>query len=428
MKRQAEGQVQMLPTQESMGLKRTKFDVENSAAAQGAVSDGLLALQMLLKQARESSAKNANNNISNEAPKVQQQQQQQAPLQMPLMQQPQQQQMPLNKDFGSSMTSLPFFQNMMPLMQQQPQQTPVQSSNWNNLMMGALSGIPQQQQQQQQPQMHMQMPEQVNMMNFVNSLPSFAFQQQQQQQPQQTFSNDNTLMQLAQLLQQQQQQQQQQSMFTGAPMISQMAQIVPAPAPLMATTSSGSNNDSLASKIALPSRRVRQKASNYSKFRGVFRQKGTKPWAVRVTLNNDMVKEIGQFSSEVEAALAFDRACIAHGLDRSLLNFPESVALEDQKDGSASVDSGSEPGSPDANSDASSVKLKRNMPSSNYRGVCWNKCNKSWKASIKVNGKNTHIGYFDNMHEAALAYDLKAIEVRGSRAILNFQHPKHPGF
>jgi len=59
-----------------------------------------------------------------------------------------------------------------------------------------------------------------------------------------------------------------------------------------------------------------------------------------------------------------------------------------------------------------------------YRGVCWNNCNKAWKASIKVKGRNIHIGYYDVSHEAALAYDFKAIQERGASAILNFVHHK----
>ncbi len=43
--------------------------------------------------------------------------------------------------------------------------------------------------------------------------------------------------------------------------------------------------------------------------------------------------------------------------------------------------------------------------SSEYRGVSWqNRANK-WRAQIRINGKVTHIGFFDDELDAALAYD-----------------------
>ena len=60
---------------------------------------------------------------------------------------------------------------------------------------------------------------------------------------------------------------------------------------------------------------------------------------------------------------------------------------------------------------------------SKYRGVCWNKSNSSWKACLKVKGKNVHIGYFDDEVDAARAYDVKAYSIRGQGAKLNFPRP-----
>jgi len=75
------------------------------------------------------------------------------------------------------------------------------------------------------------------------------------------------------------------------------------------------------------------------------------------------------------------------------------------------------------NAEVMKKKLATNT-SSIYRGVCWNKCNSSWKASIKVKGVNKHLGYFDDMRDAALAYDFAAMRVRGDSAILNFRNHK----
>jgi hypothetical protein len=42
--------------------------------------------------------------------------------------------------------------------------------------------------------------------------------------------------------------------------------------------------------------------------------------------------------------------------------------------------------------------------SSEYVGVCWAKHNKKWRASIWINGKKKHLGYFIDELEAAKAY------------------------
>ena len=62
---------------------------------------------------------------------------------------------------------------------------------------------------------------------------------------------------------------------------------------------------------------------------------------------------------------------------------------------------------------------KQKNTSSIYKGVCFYKCSKKWMASIGLNGKKTHLGYFDTEAEAAKAYNTKAIELFGEFANLN---------
>lgn len=47
---------------------------------------------------------------------------------------------------------------------------------------------------------------------------------------------------------------------------------------------------------------------------------------------------------------------------------------------------------------------KRKGASSCFPGVSWATHAKSWKAQIRVNGKNKHLGYFFSAEQAALAY------------------------
>lgn len=45
-----------------------------------------------------------------------------------------------------------------------------------------------------------------------------------------------------------------------------------------------------------------------------------------------------------------------------------------------------------------------------------------WRASIWHDGKSVYIGNFKTREDAALAYDAKAVELRGEFAVLNFPH------
>jgi hypothetical protein len=54
---------------------------------------------------------------------------------------------------------------------------------------------------------------------------------------------------------------------------------------------------------------------------------------------------------------------------------------------------------------------KKKDCSSIYRGVCWYKTAKKWRARIRIDGKNTHLGYFDDEHEAGAIYQIAYEEI-----------------
>jgi hypothetical protein len=55
--------------------------------------------------------------------------------------------------------------------------------------------------------------------------------------------------------------------------------------------------------------------------------------------------------------------------------------------------------------------------SSIYKGVYFDKG--KWRAKIKKDGKNYHLGYFEIEKEAAEAYNKKAIELNSGFTLLN---------
>ena len=56
---------------------------------------------------------------------------------------------------------------------------------------------------------------------------------------------------------------------------------------------------------------------------------------------------------------------------------------------------------------------------SGYKGVSWNKNMKKWRARIGISNKKIVLGYFDDLKEAALAYNKAATKYFGEFALLN---------
>ncbi len=57
---------------------------------------------------------------------------------------------------------------------------------------------------------------------------------------------------------------------------------------------------------------------------------------------------------------------------------------------------------------------------SRFRGVCWKKTIRKYAAKIQKNGKRYYLGYFADEIEAAVVYDIKAMELFGEFAYFNF--------
>jgi hypothetical protein len=69
---------------------------------------------------------------------------------------------------------------------------------------------------------------------------------------------------------------------------------------------------------------------------------------------------------------------------------------------------------------AKNRRLHKNNKSG-YKGVCWHKQHKKWYSHIKANKKYIFLGLFDNLIDAARAYDQAAKIYHGEFAKLNLE-------
>lgn len=59
---------------------------------------------------------------------------------------------------------------------------------------------------------------------------------------------------------------------------------------------------------------------------------------------------------------------------------------------------------------------------SGFMGVSWSKKHRKWLAAVSANGNRICVGQFDDATEAAKARDVRAMELHGEFAVLNFPH------
>lgn len=72
------------------------------------------------------------------------------------------------------------------------------------------------------------------------------------------------------------------------------------------------------------------------------------------------------------------------------------------------------------NSKNGANKIVSSAAVSAFKGVSFHKPRGRWRARIKVNNKEKHLGLFNDEHSAALAYDKAAKHYFGEYAVLNY--------
>lgn len=109
---------------------------------------------------------------------------------------------------------------------------------------------------------------------------------------------------------------------------------------------------------------------------------GEDKWRMKITLEKAIGRIFeGPFGTEEEAARAYDAKAGPAGRP---VNFPNASAVPGQ------------------------AQALKGAKSSAYRGVCWHKASKMWTPMIKVDKKNTTLGYFKAEADAARKYDAAA--------------------
>lgn len=63
--------------------------------------------------------------------------------------------------------------------------------------------------------------------------------------------------------------------------------------------------------------------------------------------------------------------------------------------------------------------FRNKQNTSGFKGVCFNRRNNKWISQIKNNYKFQWLGSYDNIEDAAIAYDCAAIQIYGEHAMLN---------
>lgn len=156
---------------------------------------------------------------------------------------------------------------------------------------------------------------------------------------------------------------------------------------------------------------TRQQNSTNSKKRknGRSKYKGVSytihNWRASININGKNIY-IGYFSSEEDAAIAYDIFAKKYFGEYAYINFPNISSEETRR----ILEIIQNP--------------KKNQGGSIYYGVAFKKRLKKWRAIIIHKSKTYHLGYFDSEIEAALAYNKKAIEFHGDKAKLNNMNKK----
>jgi len=167
-----------------------------------------------------------------------------------------------------------------------------------------------------------------------------------------------------------------------------------------------------------PVAKRRKNSVTTSEFVGVSWVKKSRKWMASMKHDGKM-QRLGCFDDEREAARAVDTAARrlrgddAHGRRAGngswlRVNFPTEEEVKRAKDRGALLTK--------EDKAAAAAAVSDQQGPSKFVGVSWNKKDRKWEAKITHDGKQQHLGRFDDEQEAAQAVDTAARRLRGNDA------------
>jgi hypothetical protein len=154
--------------------------------------------------------------------------------------------------------------------------------------------------------------------------------------------------------------------------------------------------------------RVERKArTTTSKYVGVHYRGGARPWIAELAPPGKRHHLLGSWTSELDAARAYDRAARYYIGDGAELNLPDETL---------------EPADAPTLAAEARVEFKASC-TSEYVGVAWDRRKQIWRAMTRRSGTTFHLGEYRRERDAALAYDAKSLEFGDRFARINF-HPE----
>ncbi|RIJ63619.1 AP2 domain-containing protein [Rummeliibacillus sp. POC4] len=149
----------------------------------------------------------------------------------------------------------------------------------------------------------------------------------------------------------------------------------------------------------------RGQRNSTSKYKGVYWRKDTNKWQAKIGIDGK-TKYLGCYAREEEAAIVYNNAALKYFGKDCYLN----KIGEDNSALTIEIDKRPQHRRPKFDKQSSYKGVTKQIKGNYER----------WNAYIHHNEKRLHLGYFTNELDAAKAYDKKAIELFGDKAILNF--------
>lgn len=146
-------------------------------------------------------------------------------------------------------------------------------------------------------------------------------------------------------------------------------------------------------------RYMRGQKESSSKYKGVNWDKKSHKWRASITIKGK-TKYLGLYGSEDGAARAYNKAVLDYYDGDGLMNV---LGNDNNNTGGLKFEN---------------VRQQRSKSKSGFRGCV--EVNNKYQAQIFISEKIEYLGIFETPEEAARAYDQKAKELFGDKAILNF--------